>query len=112
MSAFPTLPIDVNSTREPNDGAQVDYSDDGKARVRVMYAATQWVFTLNLPQLTTTDMATLMAHYAAHKTLSFAYTWPEDNTNYTCIYLGYPAPKVSAAYDRRDVTVKLAGVAA
>ncbi|MBK8872360.1 MAG: hypothetical protein IPN19_15340 [Elusimicrobia bacterium] len=112
MSAFPTLSHDVSSTREPNDGAQVDYGDDGTARVRVMFAATQWAFTLNLNQLTTTELATLMAHYAAHKSLSFSYTWPEDNTTYTCIYVGYPAPKVSAAYARRDVTIKLAGMAA
>ena len=112
MSAFPTLAHDVTSTREPSDGSQVDYSDDGVARVRVMYATTQWTFTLKLSQLTTDEMASLLAHYAAHKLVAFSYTWPEDATAYTCVYLGYPTPTVSAAWERRDAVVKLAGVAA
>ena len=112
MSAFPALPHHISSTREPNDGSQVDYGDDGVARVRVMFESTQWAFNLKLDQLTTAQMSSLIAHYAAHKTISFAYTWPEDSTSYTCVYLGYPQPMVSAAWDRRDAMVKLAGVAA
>lgn len=112
MSAFPTLAHDVSSTREPSDGSQVDYGDDGVARVRVMYAATQWTFDLKLSQLTTDEMASLLAHYAAHQRIAFAYTWPEDGTPYTCVYLNHPAPTVSAAVYRRDALVKLAGVAA
>jgi hypothetical protein len=110
MSAFPTLPHHTSSAREPSDGTQVDYGDDGVARVRVMFATTQWTFTLQLPQLTTAELGSLAAHYAAHKTTSFDYVWPEDGTTYTCVYLAYPIPTVSAAYGRRDMVVKLAGV--
>ncbi len=82
-----------------------------------MFANTQWTFTLQFPQLTAADEASLMAHYAANKTGSFSYTWPQESPDYsgiayTCIYLSHPAPVVSAAHGRRDVTVKLAGVAA
>lgn len=112
MSAFPTLPHLNSSTRKASDGTLVDYGDDGTARARVMYEATQWVFTLNLHQLTSSEVSGLLAHYSAHKTMSFSYTWPEDSSGYTCVYLDHPDPAVSQAYDRYDYVVKLAGVAA
>ena len=112
MSAFPTIPHDQASTRQPNDGAQVDYGDDGTARVRVMYAATQYVFNLALKQMTSAESNSLSAHYAANKWAPFSYTWPLDSTSYTCVYLEHPAIGPSAAHDRADATVKLAGVAA
>lgn len=117
MSAFPTLPHHPSSRREPSDGSQVDYGDDGLARVRVMYTATQWTFNLVLPELTATEMASLEAHYAANKLGSFSYTWPQESPDYagiayTCVYLACPLPTVSAVHDRRDATVMLAGVAA
>ena len=112
MSAFPTLPHLNSSIRQPSDGTQVDYGDDGTARVRVMYENTQWTFTLNLHQLTSAEVTDLTDHYAANKTVSFSYTWPEDSSTYTCVYLEHPVPTVSPAYDRSDYVVKLAGVAA
>ena len=112
MSAFPTLPHLTTSTRQPSDGTQVDYGDDGTARVRVMYEATRWNFDLKLGQLDGTDTASLLAHYADNKYTSFSYTWPGDSSEYICVYLECPAPAVSAAYDREDYGVKLSGVAA
>lgn len=112
MSAFPTIPHDQSSTRQPNDGIQVDYGDDGTARVRVMFATTQVTFTLSFKQLTSAESDSLIAHYAANKWAPFSYTWPLDSSLYTCVYLDHPALNPSAAHDRQDATVKLAGVAA
>lgn len=112
MSAFPTIAHDQSSTRQPNDGALVDYGDDGTARVRVMFSATQYVFNISLKLMTSTERINLMDHYAANKWAPFSYTWPLDSTNYTCVYLEHPAINPSSAYDRSDATVKLAGVAA
>lgn len=112
MSAFPSLPHDPASARQPHDGTLVDYGDDGSARVRVMYAATQFAFSLSFKLLTSAESASLIAHYAANKWAPFSYTWPLDSSIYTCVYLDHPALNPSAAHDRQDATVKLAGVAA
>lgn len=111
MSAFPTLSHHTSSTRQPNDGQQVDYGDDGAMRVRVMYETTQWTFHLVLDALPAADIATLLAHYATNKTASFSYTWPEDASVYTCGYAAHPALAISEAYARQDAVVDLVGVA-
>ncbi len=111
MSDFPSFPHDVSSSRQPSDGTLVDYGDDGTARVRIMYEATQWIFNLNLKQLTSSDVTSLLDHYGAHKAVNFSYVWPEDSASYLCAYIGHPEPAVSAAVGRYDYTVKLVGVA-
>lgn len=112
MSAFPDLPHDQASTRQPSDGTVVDYGDDGSARVRVMFATTQMTFNLVLKQMASAASASLAAHYAANKWAPFSYTWPLDSSTYTCVYLEPPALNPSAAHDCQDATVKLAGTAA
>ena len=114
MSAFPDLPHGIDSRREANDGHLVDYGEDGVARVRVMYAATQWILTLQFPNLNATDESSLLAHYAAHKWVSFSYTWPSESpdriaANYTCVYLSAPQRTVAEATGRRHLVVTLAG---
>lgn len=118
MSDYPALTLENGdsalssaSSRVPNDGQVLDYGDDGVARVRVLYQATQWVFELDYPALTATQVSDLLAHYAAHRLASFGFTWPGDQSSYTCQYLTPPRPRESPGLGCQGYSVTLAGVA-
>ena len=112
MSDFPTLIHHPNSSRAANDGHVIDYGDDGVARVRVLFEATQWVLNLALVDISADERDSLLAHYAANRLLTFPYTWPGDASIYTCQYLGPPQPVHTDSISRYSYAVTLHGVAA
>ena len=109
MAALPSVDWLTDSTREPDDGHVVDYGQDGSARVRVLYSATQWAFDLRSAPLTTAQRDSLLSHYAAHRLTSFTFTWPGGSDAYTCVYTARPIVRESEAVGLWDVKVQLQG---
>ena len=109
MAALPTLDWLTESTRDPDDGHIVDYGQDGTARVRVLYSATQWAFTLRSAPLTDAQRDSLLSHYTLHRLATFAFTWPGGTDAYTCTYIARPTVRESRAIGRWDVEVRLQG---
>jgi hypothetical protein len=86
MASFPTLPHQLGSKRTTDGGYITDRAQDGTARIRRLYPSAKMSFSLDLGPLDATHVSDLQAHYAADKDNTFSYTWPEDNSSYTCRY--------------------------
>lgn len=100
MADYPSLAISADSDFAPRGGLLTDMAEDGTQRTRSLYASTNYEFTLLHQALTSTERTTLLAHYAAHKALTFNYVSPWSET-YTMRYLDEPQgkPRPSGLWD-------------
>lgn len=85
MSAFPSLPWTLDSRERWTDQREVVTATNGARRGRSYQAAKTRAFDLDFKLLSDADKATLEAHYDAHRTLTFDFTW-RDGATYTVIY--------------------------
>lgn len=105
MADYPTLPIAENYDEPSRDGRVIDPAADGFSRIRKLHD-DRLDFVLTHPGLSPTQVAALMAHYAANETSSFTYTNP-DGTAYTVAYAARPTPKWHNGNSIKTYTVRL-----
>lgn len=77
----------------------------GTARASSYYDSVKRSFSIK-HKLSTADLATLEAFYAANLTASFTFTWALNGSSYTCIF-GAGGMRVSPGAVHHDVTVDL-----
>lgn len=107
MAAYPTLPLLDGSAADRDSGVQISRATNGRLRQRRMFSASKSSFTLK-HWLTAAELAALTDHYAAHKDIAFAFTWPEDGSTSSCTYGEEPSrPRPSDVPGYVLVDVKL-----
>lgn len=107
MSAYPSLGCSYESKATVDAGLQIDRADDGSVRARRFYAADTVTFDLVHDHVTATERDQILAHYAAHRAVTFAFTWPGNGFVYSSV-LYAAAPQVqplSGPYYRVSVTL-------
>lgn len=110
MSAYPTLPIGLNSRRVLRDGRQEDAGADGVVRVRKLHA-DKYDFEIIHPALNASQLATLQVFYTDNATAaSIDLLWPEDGLTYAVRFGRNAIERKWAAPGLRDVIVRLVGV--
>ncbi len=96
MSAYPSYPLQRDTSTEREGGQDAQRATNGALRLRLRYATDRNTF--NLVHLLTHDEKTaLEAHYQANKTTSFSFVWPEDRLVYTVFYGAAPVYTRSAS---------------
>jgi|GEM_PF-2554872 len=107
MANYPTLPWSDRSEFKSRGGISTETADDGVIRSRVMYGSTNYDYTLLHDYITTADRATLLAHYAANKSITFNVVTPWGET-YLMRYLDQPEsmPHVNGQW---TMTTRLTG---
>lgn len=103
--AYPSFAQMVGSSARVQAGRVVTRDTGGAARASSLWDGVKRSFALK-HQLTTSDLATLQAFYAANLTTSFTLTWAEDGATYTCVF-GEGGVRVSPGAVHHDVTVDL-----
>lgn len=88
MAAFPNLPFDAETAEELLDDIKLDRASNGTARGRALYAAPKLRLNAAFRALTGAQRNTVDAHYAAHRSASFALMW--RGQTYTVAYTGAP----------------------
>ena len=90
MAAYPTISMQRDGTDAQREaGIAPARATNGLLKVRRLYSADKANFTAT-HWVSDAQRATLAAHYAAHRTVSFAMTWPDDGLTYTVVYAGAP----------------------
>lgn len=89
MSAYPSYPLQRDTSTEREGGQDAQRATNGALRLRVRYAADRSTFSL-VHLLSLAEKTALEAHYQANKTASFAFVWPEDRVTYTVLYGAAP----------------------
>lgn len=109
--AYPVLRTHFpSSTKTPVDGVQVDNADDGTLWARDFFSVQPYDFTLVHRGITKAEVDTLIAFYESNKGTAFSFTWKEDSTTYTCLFLGRPnAKKIDPSQDLWEAEVQLRG---
>jgi hypothetical protein len=103
--AYPSFAQLVGSSLRHLSDRVVTRDTGGTARASSYYDAVKRAFTVK-HLLTTADLATLEAYYAANQTASFDFTWSLNGTTYTCIF-GAGGLRVQPGAVHHDVTVEL-----
>lgn len=85
MSAFPTLPWTKKSRERWIDDREVRRATNGAARVLSRQDAKKKAFDLEFDLLQDAEKASLEAHYDAHRTIAFDFTW-RDGVTYSVVY--------------------------
>ena len=105
MADYPSytlVPQVLGSTREPNDGTEVDRAESGRPRFRTMYSQTWSIFKI-VHDCDATQFGLVTTHYLAHQFVSFTLTWAGDATNYTVRYANHPKAIPTEGNDRWKV---------
>lgn len=107
MSAYPTLPTAYDSPQELDDGREIDYATNGKPYLRVFFTSTKTRIPVKHPLITTAQLATFDAHYAANKANSFSYTDPITGVARTMFYSAKKPLRTPRSFGRFDVEIEL-----
>jgi hypothetical protein len=102
---YPSFDQHVGSDAEIVTDRVVTRDAGGTARASSYYDAAKRKFTVR-HKLSTADVATLEAYYAANLVASFDFTWALNGTTYTCIF-GRGGVRVTPGAVYHDVTVEL-----
>jgi hypothetical protein len=105
VADYPSLPIAENYDEPSRDGRMVDTGADGFSRIRKLHD-DRLDFVLTHNGLNASQVAALLAHYAANETSSFTFTNP-DGTAYTVAYASRPQPKRHLGGVLKTYTVRL-----
>ncbi|MBK9704796.1 MAG: hypothetical protein IPO75_15885 [Betaproteobacteria bacterium] len=107
--AYPTLPLQYSSRPIRRDGRDEQRAVGGTTYIRNFYTADKVDWELRHKALTASDLATLVAHYAANATTTFDFTWPLDGVTYTGLRYGADALQFepSEVPNCTDVIVRL-----
>ena len=93
MAAYPSFSMQRDGSEAVADaGINPARATNGTLKVRRQYSADKSNFQA-VHWLSDADLATLLAHYAAHRATSFSMTWPHDGASYTVVYGGAPQRK-------------------
>jgi len=93
VSAYPSIACSYESKASVDAGLQIDRADDGSVRARRFYAADTAGFELVHDLVTAAQRDQILAHYAAHRAVTFAFTWPGNGVTYNAM-LYAAAPQV------------------
>jgi len=107
VSAYPAVGCSYESKAGTDAGLQLDRADDGSVRARRLYGSDLATFDLVHDHVTATERDQLLAHYAAHRAVTFAFTWPGNGMAYNAM-LYATAPQVqplAGPYYRVSVTL-------
>ncbi len=91
MPTYPSLPVGITSRATASRGRQVDRASNGRARLRVLYAAQRKQFAVVHPALNATDRATLDTFVSTYGSGEFSFRWPFDGVTYTVILADDPS---------------------
>lgn len=105
MADYPAFDQYIASKPTIADGLAAQRAVSGRLRLQSFYTAPVYDFEV-AHRLDDTDLATLLAFYAANRLASFNFVWAADGQTYTCLFTGSPqvTPRAGGMY---DVVVKL-----
>ena len=89
MAAYPSITQVLGSTMTPKSGLRLDRAVSGKVRAQTLYTADLNEFNVK-HTLNSTDVSSLLSHYATDKLNSFNFTWAGDSNTYVVIYENKP----------------------
>lgn len=105
MDQYPDLPFTLGSTAQRNDGASVDYTEDGMPHRRARFSPIWYDLTILHTNLNATEIDALEAFYNAHDMQWVLLPWPARGRSFEAILLDYKEPGQRNAGHLFDATV-------
>ncbi len=108
-NVYPSLPFTLGSTAQRNDGASVDYTEDGMPHKRARFSPLWYDITIYHTDLTAAEINLLEAFFHAHEMEWVTIPWPVRGRVFEALLLDYKEPGQRKAGNLFDATITARG---